>query len=93
MTMIDGDKVGNAILKCGKKIKVSQAGGLLVLVLGELAPTSPVMHKVKVKLGEKQFQEMADTIITFYGLNLLARTHDSKEYNRIFKELQVEEQA
>ena len=51
------------------------------------------MLEIKEKLGEQLFNELFQTIITFYALNLLARTHNNKDFAKILDDVSVEEEG
>lgn len=74
MKQLDGKKVYQKAIKTTKKIKVNEA------VVGLGKALTEMRKNNKIKIDDETF----NTIITYYSLMLLARTHDTKEYNEIF---------
>lgn len=90
MRQIDSSKVAQKTYKCGKKLKLWQTTQAFVQSWEELSKDNPTMLEVKEKLGDKMYDELFETIITFYALNLLARTHNQKDFTKIIDEVSVE---
>lgn len=93
MKKIDGIKVANETSKCGKRLKVNVVAGLLAEALETLENKNSVVKEVKEKCGEELFNEFEHSIMTFFALNLLAKTHNPKEFKELFENCQVEDNA
>ena len=90
MKAIDSGKVATKTMGCGKKLKVWQTAELFVKSWQELSKDNPVFVEVKGKLGDDLFDEMFQTTITYYALNLLARTHNQKDFDKIISDCEIE---
>ena len=88
---IDGVKVAKIIGTCGKKLKINVVSGMLARTLQNLEE-NPLVKEVKEKVGEEEYLDLEHTIMTFFALNLLAKTHNTKEFKAIFDECEVEEE-
>ena len=91
MKRIDGGKVAVITSKCGRKLKVCEVAGVLVEAIETIGKKNPIVIEAKETLGKKMFEQLTSTIITFYSLNLLAKTHDEKEIREIMKECEIED--
>lgn len=91
MKAIDSRKVAEKTYKCGKKLKLWQTTQGFVKVWEDLSKDNPTMLKVKELIGDDLFNEVFQTIITFYALNLLAYTHNQKEFDKIINDCEVED--
>lgn len=92
MQKLDMEAVAKRTKCCGKKIKISQSAGLLYETFKTLDDKNPTIIEVKQKIDTCLYEELVATIITFYSLNLLARTHTSKELETILKECEINEE-
>lgn len=91
MKAIDSGKVAEKTYKCGKKLKVGQIAQEFNGAWDDLEKDNPTYKEVKEKLGKDLFEELYQTTITYFALRLLARTHNSKELNKILDECEVGE--
>lgn len=91
MKMIDGEKVAIEASNCGKRLKVKIIAGLYAEAIGTLEQKNSVIQECKAKCGDDLFAQMQQTVITFFALNLLAKTHSEKEFKEIFEKCQVDE--
>ena len=65
MRQIDSSKVAQKTYKCGKKLKLWQTTQAFVQSWEELSKDNPTMLEIKEKLGDKLYDELFETIITF----------------------------
>ena len=91
MNKIDGEKVAIETSNCGKRLKVQVVAGLFVETLGFLEQKNPTIKEVKEKCGDELFGALGHTLVTFFALQLLAKTHNSKEFEEILKRCQANE--
>lgn len=91
MKAIDSRKVAEKTYKCGKKLKLWQTTQGFVKVWEDLSKDNPTMAQVKEKLGDDLYNELFQTLITFFALNLLANTHNQKEFDKIINDCEVED--
>ena len=91
MRSIDSNKVAKKTYKCGKKLKLWQTTQAFVQSWDDLSKDNPTMIEVKEKLGDKLYDELFQTLITFFALNLLARTHNQKEFDEIINSCEIED--
>lgn len=91
MKIIDGEKVAIQTSKCGKRLKVQVIAGLFVETIEVLEKQNSVVKEAKEKCGDELFGALNHTLITFFALQLLAKTHNTKEFEEIFANCQVEE--
>ena len=91
MRSIDSNKVAKKTYKCGKKLKVSQIAQAFVQIWDDLTKSNPTMIEIKEKLEGKLYDELFQTLITFFALNLLARTHNKKEFDEIINSCEIED--
>ena len=90
MKVIDSNKVAKQTQKCGKKLKVSQVSKVFVESWNDLEKDNPTFKEIKEQLGEQQFNNLFQTTITFFALNLLARTHGKKDFDDILNSCCIE---
>ena len=93
MKVIDGGKVAEKTSKCGKRLKVQVVAGLYAETLKTLEEKNATMKEVKAKLGDELYGAFVQTTITFFALQLLAKTHNSKEFQEIFANCQTEDES
>ena len=91
MSAINGDRVAEITSKCGKKLKVQECAGLLVETIDDISARNPLVKEIIDKCGINMCSALFGTIQTMFALHLLARTHNSKEFSEIMK--QVEERT
>lgn len=80
MESINANKVAQRVAKCGKKLKVGEVVGLLVQAI------NGVEKHQNIQFNDNDI----NTILAYFSLTLLARTHNSKEYEQILKECSIE---
>ena len=90
MKQLDSSRVANLTLKCGKKLKVGVVAQQFVQCWNDLAKDHPAILDARKKMGEMLFEEVFQTLITYYSLNLLALTHTTKEFENMFEDCEVE---
>ena len=93
MKVIDSSKVSSKTEKCGKRLKVKTIVEAYVHTQDKLLVDNDLVKEVKEKLGEELFDQLTNTTITFFALELLARTHNQKEFKQIIKECEVDTNA
>lgn len=91
MQKIDSEKLANETSTCGKRLKVCVIAGLYADTILTLEKKNPILKEVKEKCGDDLFAQMENTIISFFALNLLAKTHNKKEFEEIFAKVQIED--
>ena len=92
MSAINGDRVAEITSKCGKKLKVQEVAGLLVKTIDDVSARNPVVKQIIDKCGIDLCGALFGTIQTMFSLHLLARTHNSKEFNEILKRIEEQEE-
>jgi len=80
MKQICAEKVAKEVAKCTKKLKVGEVVGLLVKTI------DGVEEHQNIKFRDEDI----NTILSYFSLTLLARTHNSKEYEKILDECSIE---
>lgn len=93
MSSINGDRVAELTSECGKKLKVKEVAGLLVQTLEEMEKRNPIAKQVMDKCGDDLCGAFFGTLTTLFSLHLLARTHNTKEFNEIMKTISSDENA
>ena len=89
---IVSDKVIEKTRECGKKLKVNECVSRLFKTLSHLVDENPKMQNAGRTLGKEDFEEVLSIIVTYYSLELLARTHSPNEFEMILTECsEVEE--
>lgn len=91
MKPINGDRVAEITSKCGKKLKVREVAGMLAQTIEQVGAKNPVVKQVVDKCGYDLCGALFGTIQTMFALNLLAKTHDSKEFAEIMKQIEIQE--
>lgn len=92
MKKIDSVAVANETSTCKKQLEVCAVAGLLVETFQALEKKNPTVKEVKEKSGEQLYYKFLEAIVTVYALNLLASSHNSKEFNEIFERCQLDEE-
>lgn len=92
MAKIDGELVAKEVSKCGKRLQVSVSAGLLAEAMKTLEDKNPIVMATKEKCGDQLYGAFAHTLLTFFALNLLAKTHNTKEFKEIMSKVQVEDE-
>lgn len=87
MSAINGDRVAEITSACGKKLKVQEVAGLLVATIEEISARNPIVKEIIDKCGIELCSALFGTIQTMFALHLLARTHNSKEFEEILKQV------
>ena len=87
MGAINGDRVAEITSTCGKKLKVQEVAGLLVETIDDVSARNPIVKAVVDKCGIELCGALFGTIQTMFALHLLARTHNSKEFEEIMKQI------
>ena len=93
MKKIDGEKVAERTSQCGKRLKVQVVAGLLAETLTNLSTKNGTIIEAKLKCGKNLWDSATQTIMTMFALHLLAKTHNSKEFQKIYDECQFDEKG
>ena len=80
MKQICAEKVAKKVATCSKKLKVGEVVGLLIQTI------DGVEKHQDIKFDDNTI----NTITAYFSLTLLARTHNSKEYEKILDDCSIE---
>ena len=79
MKQICAEKVSQEVATCTKKLKVAEVIGLLVQTIDSVEKHQNIKFE----------DDVINTIMSYFSLTLLARTHNSKEYEKILENCSI----
>jgi len=79
MKQICAENVSKKVATCTKKLRVNEVIGLLVQTIDGVEKNQNIKFE----------DEVINTILSYFSLTLLARTHNSKEYEKILDECSI----
>ena len=80
MKQICAESVAQEVSKCSKKLKVNEVVGLMVQTINSVEEHQHIHFD----------DDTINTIISYFSLTLLARTHNKKDYEKILEQCSIE---